>query len=84
MIKSRLAELSTSGINIRYFYVPKQDDSKSAYFSLNVRLNVNDPFLTKKNDNDQSILDEWCKGIEYKDLKDISFRVYLERSDGDN
>ena len=83
MIKSRLAELSTSGINIRYFYVPKQEDSKSAYFSLNVRLNVNDPFLTKKNDNDQSILDEWCKGIENRDLKDISFRVYLERADGE-
>ena len=81
MIKSRLAELSTSGINIRYFYVPKQEYSKSAYFSLNIRLNVNDPFLTKKNDNDQSILDEWCKGIEKKDLKDISFRVYLERSE---
>jgi hypothetical protein len=44
-IKPRLAELSTAGINVKSFYVPKDSASKSAFFSFDFRLNVNDKYL---------------------------------------
>jgi hypothetical protein len=44
-IKPRLAELSTAGINVKSFYVPKDSANKSAFFSFDFRLNVNDKYL---------------------------------------
>jgi hypothetical protein len=41
-----LPELGTAGINVKSFYVPKdQTENKSAYFSFDFRLNINDKHL---------------------------------------
>lgn len=78
-IKERLAELSVAGINIRSFYVPKNNEThKTAHFAFNLRLNVNDPYLIKKQ-NGQSILDKWCENIDEKHLDDVRFRVFIEK-----
>ena len=80
-IKSRLAELSTAGINIRSFYVPKTDSKlKSAHFAFNLRLNVNDPFLLKKTKSN-SILNNWCTEIDNKNLQDVRFRIFIEKEE---
>lgn len=71
-IKTRLVELSSAGINIKYFYVPATDGDKTAHFAFNLRLNVNDPYLLNKN-NGKSILDEWCVNP-----KDIGFKLNVE------
>lgn len=71
-IKTRLVELSSSGINVKYFYVPKTDGKQTAHFSFNLRLNVNDPHLLNKK-NGTSILEEWCV-----DPKDVGFRLNIE------
>ena len=83
-VKARLAELSVAGINIRSFYVPKNDNSKkTAHFAFNLRLNINDEYLTKKGNYfiDKSILDDWCNKISSAEesLNDVRFRIFIEK-----
>ena len=83
-IKARLAELSVAGINIRSFYVPRNNDvSKTAHFAFNLRLNVNDSYLLKKQ-NDSSILNQWCSDITGGNLQDVRFRIFIEKQFGEN
>ena len=77
-VKSRLAELSIAGINIKSFYVPKNTDVRTAHFAFNLRLNINDEYLTKKT-NGVSILDSWCSQMANHDLTDVRFRVFIEK-----
>lgn len=77
-IKPTLPELGTAGINVKSFYVPKdQTENKSAYFSFDFRLNVNDKHLVNNGH-----LSDWCKGIDNKDLYDLRFRVFIEKKEG--
>lgn len=79
-IKARLAELSIAGINIRSFYVPKNNAStKTAHFAFNLRLNVNDSYLMRKLGDNPSILQDWCSKIDAKQLQDVRFRVFIEK-----
>lgn len=72
-IHPRLAMLSSAGINIKSFYVPKtESELKTAYFSFDFRINVQDPFLIKN-----GVLDDWCNNI--KELKDVRFRLFIEK-----
>lgn len=73
-IKPRLAELSTAGINVKSFYVPKDAAKKSAFFSFDFRLNVNDKYLI-----DEGYLSKWCEEINDKTLWDVRFRIYIEK-----
>lgn len=74
--KARLVELSTAGVNIRSFYIPK-DSKDAAYFSFDFRLNVNDKHLIKN-----GYLEDWCRSIDLETLEDIRFRVYIEKKLG--
>lgn len=79
-VKARLAELSVAGINIRSFYVPKNNNSvKTAHFAFNLRLNVNDAYLMKHDLNSESILNNWCSEIDAKTLNDVRFRIFIEK-----
>lgn len=79
-VKARLAELSVAGINIRSFYVPKNNDPiKTAHFAFNLRLNVNDAYLMKHDLNSESILSNWCSEIDAKTLNDVRFRIFIEK-----
>lgn len=79
-IKARLAELSIAGINIRSFYVPKNNaPTKTAHFAFNLRLNVNDSYLMRKLGDNPSILQDWCSKIDAKQLQDVRFRVFIEK-----
>ena len=82
MIKSRLAEIGTSGLNVRYFYVIDKDEISSAHYSFNIKLNVSDPYLLHKDING-SIIDEWCDKIS-SSLQDIKFRLKLEKQVGND
>jgi exonuclease III len=53
-----LVELSVAGINVRSFYVPRNESNKTAHFAFNLRLNVNDQYLMKKNKDGVSILNK--------------------------
>lgn len=75
-IKARLADLSAAGINIKSFYVPITEEEKTAFFSLDFRLNVQDQHLIKN-----GYLNDWCEQIET--LEDVRFRVYLEKKTTD-
>lgn len=65
-IKVRLAEISTAGINVKHFYVPKTESgNRTAYYCFNLRLNINDKFLTEKQEGqEKSLLEAWCDGTE--------------------
>lgn len=80
-IKSRLVELSVAGINVRSFYVPRNESNKTAHFAFNLRLNVNDQYLMKKNKDGVSILNKWCTDIEKRCLDDVRFRVFIEKEE---
>lgn len=72
-LKVRLAELSTSGINVKHFYVPNDEDGKRvANFSLSLRLNINDPLLLQKQNEELSILEQWCENPD-----EIGFKVRI-------
>lgn len=72
--KIRLAELGVAGINVKYFYAPKSDGDRTAYFSFNLRVNVSDIFLR------ENALTDWCENFDT--LKDLGFRVYIEKQNG--
>jgi hypothetical protein len=57
-VKTRLAELSVAGINVRSFYVPKEGDLKTVNFAFNLRLNINDSYLRRKLGDNPSILQD--------------------------
>jgi len=65
--------LGVGGTNIQYFYAPKQEGLKSTTvnYSINYRLNVNDPYFIKS-----GILDEWCSNL--KSNTEIKFRVVVK------
>lgn len=77
-IKPRLVEMSTAGINVKSFYVPKtENDEKTAYFSFDFRLNIKDEYLINK-----GYLENWCADISENDLTDVKFRIFIEKSQG--
>ena len=56
MMKARLAEIGTSGLNVRYFYIPDKKQKK-AHYAFNIRLNISDPYILLEKD-DHSIAKE--------------------------
>ena len=72
-IQPKIPELGVGGTNIQYFYAPKQEGLKSTTvnYSINYRLNVNDPYFIKS-----GILDEWCSNL--KSNTEIKFRVVVK------
>lgn len=78
-IKTRLAEIKTSGINVKHFYVPKgESGNRTARFSFNLRINIEDVFLTRK-DKSKSILEEWCEN-----WNEIGFKINIRVKDHAN
>lgn len=70
VVKPRLAELSTAGINVKHFYYPKGGDK--AFFSFNLRLNVDDTYLINS-----GILQEWLTAIDNSTDIDLGFIVQI-------
>lgn len=73
-IKVRLAEISTAGINVKHFYVPKTETgNRTAHYCFNLRLNVDDKFLIEKQEGqEKSLLEAWCDGTE-----EVGFKVRI-------
>lgn len=72
-------------LNVREFYVPKTDSELNAQFNFNIKLNINDEYLTSKQGGEKSIVEQWCEEINDNNIRetDISFRIQIEKLNGD-